>query len=124
MRIAYLDCFSGISGDMLLGAMVDAGVPLEMLQKTAEGLNVGARLEAKKVLRRAIDQFDCLYEEGADNPRVMALAVHPYLSGAPHRIKYVRQAFEYCLAKPGVHVADGEHILDWFLAESGLRAGR
>jgi hypothetical protein len=54
MRIAYLDCFSGISGDMLLGAMVDAGVPLTLLQQTAAGLNVGARLEARKVMRGGI----------------------------------------------------------------------
>ena len=51
MRIAYLDCFSGISGDMLLGAMVDAGVPLSVLAETATALNVGARLEARKVMR-------------------------------------------------------------------------
>ena len=51
----------------------------------------------------------------------MALAVHPYLSGAPHRIKYVRQAYEYCLSKPRVQVWDGEHILDWFAKASGLR---
>jgi uncharacterized protein (DUF111 family) len=43
MRIAYLDCFSGISGDMLLGAMVDAGVPLSLLTETAAALNVGER---------------------------------------------------------------------------------
>ena len=50
----------------------------------------------------------------------MALAVHPYLSGAPHRIKYVRQAYEYCLAKPRVKVWDGEHILDWFARATSL----
>ena len=51
MRIAYLDCFSGISGDMLLGAMVDAGVPLSVLSDATTALNVGARLEARKVIR-------------------------------------------------------------------------
>jgi allantoinase len=70
--------------------------------------------ESSAFLRRAVDHFDCLYEEAARGPRVMALAVHPYLSGAPHRIKYVRQAYEYCLSKPGVVAWDGEHILDWF----------
>ena len=42
MRIAYLECFSGISGDMFLGALLDAGVPFELFQKTVAGLNIGA----------------------------------------------------------------------------------
>ncbi len=54
MRIAYLDCFSGISGDMLLGAMVDAGVPISMFTDTAAALNVGARAQARKVVRGGI----------------------------------------------------------------------
>ena len=54
MRIAYLDCFSGISGDMLLGAMVDAGVPLEVLSRAAAALNVGARIESRRVVRGGI----------------------------------------------------------------------
>jgi pyridinium-3,5-bisthiocarboxylic acid mononucleotide nickel chelatase len=69
MRIAYLDCFSGISGDMLLGAMVDAGVPLEILQQTAASLEVGAHLEARKVMRAGIagTKIDVLTTENASS---------------------------------------------------------
>ena len=64
--------------------------------------------------KRARDYFDCLYEESVDNVRVMALAVHPYISGSPHRAKYVRRTLEYILSKPGVVAWDGEKIMDWF----------
>jgi uncharacterized protein (TIGR00299 family) protein len=66
MRIGYLECFSGISGDMLLGAMVDCGVPFESLAQTAAMLNVGARLEARKVTRGGITgtKVDVITPEG------------------------------------------------------------
>jgi len=54
-KIAYFDCFSGCSGDMVLGALVDAGLPLEMLEKGLGSLAVqGYKLSAKKVRRSTI----------------------------------------------------------------------
>ena len=54
MRIAYLDCFSGMSGDMFLGALIDAGVPARLLEETVAALNVDARLEVSRVNRSGI----------------------------------------------------------------------
>jgi hypothetical protein len=68
MRIGYLDCFSGISGDMLLGALVDAGVPFALLEETTAALNVGARLETRKVSRGGIAgaKVDVIIVDGHD----------------------------------------------------------
>jgi pyridinium-3,5-bisthiocarboxylic acid mononucleotide nickel chelatase len=54
MRIAYLDCFSGMSGDMFLGALVDAGVRARLFEETIAALNVGARLDISRVNRSGI----------------------------------------------------------------------
>jgi pyridinium-3,5-bisthiocarboxylic acid mononucleotide nickel chelatase len=54
MRIAYLDCFAGISGDMLLGALVAAGVPASVLQEAVSTLDLGASLKIETVDRSGI----------------------------------------------------------------------
>jgi len=71
MRIAYLECFSGISGDMFLGALVDAGVPAALLEKTVAGLAVRARLEISRVLRSGISatKVDVWVDGEKDLPR-------------------------------------------------------
>ena len=71
MRLAYLECFSGISGDMFLGALLDAGVPFELFQKTVAGLNLGAELEHSRVHRGGIaaTKFDVVVNGQKDLPR-------------------------------------------------------
>ena len=65
-------------------------------------------------LRRGIDQFDRLYAEGEKSARVMAISVHPYISGVPHRIGYLEKLYEYITQRPGVLMWTGEQILDWY----------
>ena len=62
-----------------------------------------------------MDQFERLYEEGKSRAKIMSIAVHPYISGVPHRIKYFEKVFETLKKKPGVLFWTGEQILDWYL---------
>ena len=69
-------------------------------------------------LRRGVDQFDRLYAEGEKSARVMAISVHPYISGVPHRIAYLERLYEYILQRPGALIWTGEQILDWYSREA------
>ena len=71
MRIAYLECFSGISGDMFLGALVDAGVSPRLLEETVAALGVGAKLEISRVMRSGISatKVDVWVDGEKDLPR-------------------------------------------------------
>ena len=73
--------------------------------------------------RRAMDHFHCLYAESAERPKIMSIACHPYLSGSPHRIRHVQQAFEEILSHEGVVAWNGERILDWYLGQAARAPG-
>jgi pyridinium-3,5-bisthiocarboxylic acid mononucleotide nickel chelatase len=65
-KVAYFDCFSGCSGDMMLGALLDAGLDMEPLKSGLKSLDVGGyQLAAKKVLRSSITatKFDVIIDE-------------------------------------------------------------
>lgn len=74
--------------------------------------------EAEEFAQTIIDHFDTVYREGASQGRVMCLALHPYMMGAPHRIRHLDRALSYILAHEGVWKATGEEIADWYYANA------
>ncbi len=77
--------------------------------------------ESDYLLRRTIDQFERLYVEGEKRAKIMALAIHPYISGVPHRIKYLEKIYEHVNDFKGVLHWNGAEILDWYLSTQGSR---
>jgi len=73
-------------------------------------------------LHRGIAQFERLYAESERSTRVMALSIHPYITGVPHRIGYLEKLYAHMFARPGVLAWTGEQILDWYAAQTAARA--
>jgi peptidoglycan/xylan/chitin deacetylase (PgdA/CDA1 family) len=67
-----------------------------------------------ELFERSRDQFDTLYQEGAESARVMAISTHPYITGVPHRIKYYDMIFDYIRQHDDVIFMTGSEILDWY----------
>lgn len=63
---------------------------------------------------RAIDQFNQIHADAKNSARVMALVVHPYIMGAPHRLRYFREALEHIKSYSDALFWTGEQILDWY----------
>ena len=73
--------------------------------------------KASEYYDRAVDQFEQLYDDAAASARIMALVVHPYIMGAPHRLKYFRNALTRIREYPDIVFWTGEEILDWYRAQ-------
>src|SRR2546429_5640692 len=137
MRIAYLECFSGISGDMFLGALVDAGVPAALLEKTVAGLAVRARLEISRVLRSGISatkvdvwvdgEKDLPREEywerqGAGHPHEHSDHSHAHHEHRPPEDEHHGHSHSHVgerASRPLPHKRGHEHF--FFQAEDGIR---
>ena len=96
------------------------GKPILNVPYTQECNDVAMMLiqhhKASEYCERALDQLDQIYADAADSARVMAIVLHPYIMGAPHRLKYFRKIFEVIRRKPGVLFWTGEQICDWYKA--------
>ena len=93
--------------------------PLVSVPYTQECNDVAMMLiqhhKASEYKDRAIDQFEQLYSDAHDSARIMALVAHPYIMGAPHRLRYFREALEHIQSRSGVVFWTGDEILDWYL---------
>ena len=65
---------------------------------------------------RALDQFEQIYADLSHSARIMALSIHPYIMGVPHRLKYLRRIFEVIRNKSDVKFWTGGEIADWYRA--------
>ena len=59
------------------------------------------------------EQFDTLYDEGAETGRVMCLSLHPFVIGQPFRIRALDRVLKYITGKKDVWVTTGSEIIDW-----------
>jgi allantoinase len=82
-------------------------IPMMLLQS-----HTGAEL-----YERGVAQIDRLWQESATIPRVMAISVHPYITGTPHRIANFERLLDYVQSKAGVIIRTGEGIADWYKAQ-------
>jgi peptidoglycan/xylan/chitin deacetylase (PgdA/CDA1 family) len=67
--------------------------------------------------RRIIESFDVLYAEGETTPRVFGIALHPFLIGVPHRIRYLERALAHIAGHDKVWFATGEEIIATYRAQ-------
>jgi peptidoglycan/xylan/chitin deacetylase (PgdA/CDA1 family) len=74
--------------------------------------------EFERMIRR---QFEVLHREGERSGRVMAIALHPYIFGVPHRIDALDRALKFVASQSGVWLATGEEIIDHYLKQAGGR---
>jgi allantoinase len=72
--------------------------------------------EGEYFVRICKAQFDQLYREGAESGRVMCIALHPYLIGQPHRIKYLEQILSYIMSHDGVWQTTADEIAEYYIA--------
>jgi peptidoglycan/xylan/chitin deacetylase (PgdA/CDA1 family) len=62
-----------------------------------------------------VDQFDALYEAGESSAQVMAIGLHPFLTGVPFRLKYLHQALQHIASHDDVWLTTSDEIAQWYI---------
>jgi allantoinase len=75
---------------------------------------MGKGTSAPEFGRMIRDQFDVLYEEANELPRVMSISVHPFIAGHPFRMKHIESALAYIASHSGIWPATGVEVSDWY----------
>lgn len=70
--------------------------------------------KSDEIFTRGKLQFDRLYQETDQNVKIMAISVHPYLTGVPHRISFFEQLLDYILKHQDVEIMTGRDIYNWY----------
>jgi len=107
MRIAYLECFAGIAGDMFLGALIDAGVPVQVLEEATSALELGARLKIETVDRSGISCTRVQVMEG-ESLAEEAHAAHSHEHDHAHASDHSHE-HDHGHVHPADHPHDQEH---------------
>jgi allantoinase len=95
------------------GRLVSVPYPQQINDKPAYERMYVSPSEFRDMICRT---FDVLYREGADSGRVLSIALHPYISGVPHRIGALDAALEYICRHEGVWCATGAEIAEFYLS--------
>ncbi len=93
------------------GRLISVPYSLEMNDTVVLLFNAGSPRYYAEILKR---QFDQLYEEGAENGKVMCIPLHPFLIGQPHRIGPFAEALEYITGHDEVWITTGREIAEWY----------
>jgi hypothetical protein len=143
---AALQQISRVDGNQLFDPQAEAGIeyvadwvlddqPVMLTTRVGNIVSIPYTVEINDVVISAVqqhrsdeiylrgrDHFDRLYLDGATTPRVMAISIHPYLTGVPHRIKYLEMLYDYILVHDGVVMWTGAEILDWYRSQLSAQA--
>lgn len=95
------------------GSLVAVPYPIEMNDIVIFGLE---RRPDDAMLERGKRHFDVLYRESEHQAKVMSIALHPWISGVPHRVDYLAELLRYAGSKPGVTFMNGAQIAAWYRA--------